>query len=46
MNLVKFLIGISLAAVALVSCNDGTSLQQYLVDKQDDDKYLKKLWLR
>jgi hypothetical protein len=41
MNLVKFIVGISLAAVALVSCNDGTSLQQYLVDKQDDDKYLK-----
>lgn len=40
-TLVRFLVGISVAALALVSCNDGSSLQRYLVDKQDDDKYLK-----
>lgn len=40
-TLVRFLVGISVAALALVSCNDGTSLQRYLVDKQDDDKYVK-----
>ncbi len=41
MALVRFIIGLSFAALSLVSCNDGSSLQRYLVDKQDDDKYLK-----
>jgi hypothetical protein len=41
MVLVRFLIGLSLAAISLVSCADGSSLQRYLVDKQDDDKFLK-----
>ena len=41
MVLVRFIVGISLAALSLVSCADGSSLQRYLVDKQDDDKFLK-----
>ncbi|MBT8263626.1 MAG: DUF4252 domain-containing protein [Bacteroidia bacterium] len=41
MVLVRFIVGLSLAAISLVSCADGSSLQRYLVDKQDDDKFLK-----
>jgi hypothetical protein len=41
MTLTRYIIGISLAAIALFSCSDGESLQRYLVDKQDDDKFLK-----
>jgi hypothetical protein len=41
MTLVKFIVGLSLAALSLISCADGSSLQRYLVDKQDDDKFLK-----
>jgi hypothetical protein len=41
MVLVRFIVGISLAAISLISCADGSSLQRYLVDKQDDDKFLK-----
>lgn len=41
MVLVRFIIGISLAALSLISCSDGTSLQRYLVDKQDDSKFIK-----
>ncbi|WP_339702006.1 DUF4252 domain-containing protein [uncultured Marixanthomonas sp.] len=41
MTLAKYLIGITLASLALFSCDNSESLQQYLVDKQDDDKFLK-----
>ena len=41
MTLTRYIIGISLAAIALFSCSDGKSLQKYLVDKQDDDMFLK-----
>jgi len=41
MTLTRYIVGISLAAIALFSCSDGKSLQKYLVDKQDDDSFLK-----
>ena len=41
MTLTKYLIGIAIASLALFSCSDSKSLQKYLVDKQDDDKFLK-----
>jgi len=41
MTLTRYIVGISLAAIALFSCSDGESLQRYLVDKQDDDSFLK-----
>jgi len=41
MVLVKYVIGFILIAMTLLSCADGKSLQRYLVDKQDDDKFLK-----
>ncbi len=41
MVLAKYIIPIVLAALALVSCDNNQSLQQYLVDKQDDDNFLK-----
>lgn len=41
MVLVRYFIGFVLAAMALVSCDSSGSLQRYLVDKQDDDKFLK-----
>jgi acetyl/propionyl-CoA carboxylase alpha subunit len=37
----KYIIGIALAALTLFSCNSGDSLQSYLVEKQDDDKFMK-----
>ena len=41
MTLTRYIVGISLAAIALFGCSDGKSLQRYLVDKQDDDNFLK-----
>ena len=41
MALVKYIIPFAMAAFALLSCNNELSLQKYLVDKQDDDKFLK-----
>ncbi len=41
MVLVKYVIGIGLAALTLISCSNEKSLQRYLVDKQDDDLFLK-----
>ncbi len=41
MILIKYVIGIGLAALTLFSCSDNQSLQRYLVDKQDDDAFLK-----
>lgn len=41
MALVRYSIGLVLATIALMGCSNDKSLQQYLVDKQDDDKFLK-----
>lgn len=41
MGLIKYIIPFAMAILALVSCNNDLSLQKYLVDKQDDDKFLK-----
>ena len=41
MILVKYVIGISLAVLTLFSCSNEKSLQRYLVDRQDDDSFLK-----
>ncbi len=41
MQLVKILTALIIAALSLVSCNNDKSLQRYLVDKQEDDRYLK-----
>lgn len=41
MALLRYAIGITIAALTLLSCDDGTSLQRYLVDKQEDDKFVK-----
>jgi len=41
MVLIKYVIGIGLAALTLFSCSNEKSLQRYLVDKQDDDAFLK-----
>jgi len=40
MRFVKYFTGLALTALALVSCND-KSLQKYLVEKQDDSKFVK-----
>lgn len=41
MTLIKYAIGIALAALSALSCSNDSSLQKYLVDKQDDDKFMK-----
>ncbi len=41
MGLTKYIIPIVLAIMTLLSCSDNKSLQKYLVEKQDDDKFLK-----
>ena len=41
MVLIKYVIGMSLVALTLFSCNNEKSLQRYLVDRQDDDSFLK-----
>ncbi|PQB04572.1 DUF4252 domain-containing protein [Aureitalea marina] len=40
-TVVKYITILILAALTLVSCSDGKSLQRYYVDKQDDDRFLK-----
>ena len=40
-TVVKYITVLILAALTLVSCSDGKSLQRYYVDKQDDDRFLK-----
>lgn len=40
MVLVKYFMALLLGAMALISCSD-KSLQKYLVEKQDDDKFVK-----
>ncbi|MAN59014.1 MAG: hypothetical protein CMC08_04170 [Flavobacteriaceae bacterium] len=41
MNLVKFVTAIGIAIISLMSCSNEKSLQRYLVDKQEDDQFLK-----
>ncbi|QIE60780.1 DUF4252 domain-containing protein [Rasiella rasia] len=41
MGTLKYIVGLALAALSMFSCNNDASLQKYLVDKQDDDKFLK-----
>ena len=41
MGLIKYSIPFIMALLALASCSNEGSLQKYLVDKQDDDKFLK-----
>jgi len=41
MVLIRYIIGLTLAALTLISCSNEKSLQRYLVDKQDDDSFLK-----
>ncbi|MAO09297.1 MAG: hypothetical protein CL596_11355 [Alteromonas sp.] len=38
---VKYVTLLALALAAMVSCDNGKSLQRYLVDKQEDDRFLK-----
>lgn len=40
-TIVKFIIGILLGGMLVTSCNNNTSLQEYLVDKQEDDNFVK-----
>lgn len=41
MILVRYITAAVLIALTMISCQDGESLQRYLVDKQDDDKFVK-----
>ncbi|MDX1463844.1 MAG: hypothetical protein R3359_12365, partial [Marinirhabdus sp.] len=41
MGAIRYLVGIVLAAMGMLSCSNDASLQQYLVDKQDDDMFMK-----
>ena len=41
MVLIKYVLGLGLAALTLFSCSNEKSLQRYLVDRQDDDSFLK-----
>ncbi len=41
MTIVRYIVGITLVALSMLSCSNEKSLQQYLVDKQEDDKFLK-----
>lgn len=41
MILARYIIGMALAALTLLSCSNEKSLQKYLVEKQDDDAFLK-----
>lgn len=40
-TLVKYSVLIALTVLSLMSCQSGKSLQRYLVDKQEDDRFLK-----
>jgi len=40
-TLVKYITAAALAVLSLMSCNTETSLQEYLVAKQDDDTFVK-----
>ena len=40
-TVVKYIVGLGLIALSMISCNSEPSLQKYFVEKQDDDKFLK-----
>ncbi|MGJ8666254.1 MAG: DUF4252 domain-containing protein [Patiriisocius sp.] len=41
MSIVKILLGLSLIALSFISCDSDKSLQVYIVDKQEDDRFMK-----
>lgn len=41
MALLKYVTVLVIAALTIMSCDNGKSLQRYLVDKQEDDRFLK-----
>lgn len=41
MTIIRYIMGIGIAALSMLSCTNDTSLQQYLVDKQDDENFVK-----
>ncbi len=41
MTLIKYITALIIGMLTLMSCSNDKSLQRYLVDKQDDDRYLK-----
>ena len=41
MTLIKYITALIIAALTLSSCGDQKSLQRYLVDKQEDDRFVK-----
>ncbi len=41
MTIIKYLLALGMLAVGLFSCSNEKSLQKYLVEKQDDDKFMK-----
>lgn len=41
MVLLRYMIGLVLLAMSFLSCQNEKSLQKYLVEKQDDDKFVK-----
>ena len=40
-TITKYIIGISLALLTLLSCDTSKSLQSYIVEKQEDNRFLK-----
>ncbi len=40
-TVIKYVSLLAIAALSLISCNNEPSLQKYLVEKQDDDKFMK-----
>lgn len=40
-TILKYITGLVLIALSMISCNSEPSLQKYLVEKQDDDKFMK-----
>ncbi|RMA64622.1 DUF4252 domain-containing protein [Ulvibacter antarcticus] len=41
MAVLKYILPLAMTVISLFSCSNNESLQRYLVDKQDDDKFLK-----
>jgi Domain of unknown function (DUF4252) len=40
-TVIRYIVGLTLVAMSMISCNSEPSLQKYLVEKQDDDKFMK-----
>lgn len=40
-TIVKYTVAAAIALVSLISCDGSKSLQSYIVDKQDDDRFMK-----